>query len=102
MALARPFLSTDRLTTVTSTTSASWAKVMPLASSRSSRCTATPCSDGETTSDGPVQVVAHADAGGEHLGQDEHPQSQDDARARRDGDSPPVEARLPGHLAVEQ
>src|SRR4029079_18826261 len=70
-ALARPFFRTDRFTTVTSTSSASCVSVSPLASSNSSRCTATPCSDSEAMSDRAFQVVAQADAGGEDLGEHE-------------------------------
>src|SRR4051812_43941723 len=71
-ARARPFLSTDRLTTVTSTSSASWVNVMPRRSSISSRCRTIPCSETAVMSDGALDVLAQPDAVREDLGERQH------------------------------
>src|SRR4051812_3193143 len=85
MALARPFLSTERFTTVMSTRSASCVRVMPRASRSSSRCTPMPCSESAATSDGAFEVGAEAHAGSEHFGEDEGAESAD-KDAAGDGD----------------
>src|SRR5215216_1986501 len=86
MARARPFLRTDRLTTVIPTRSASSVKVMSCCSSSRSRWTAMWWSGGSGgMSDGAFHVFAEAQAMGEDLGEEEHhkPGEQRDGRSHR-------------------